>query len=317
MKKLFTWALPLAALTLAAGCRLSPSLADDWCARVVAPCARQLARASGRLTFPLAELLALVLAPSLIVSLVRKRRFARAALVFPLTTCIALWYPLYFAASARPWTADPPADPAALNAMADMLIERLNASAAVLPEPDAVPGLAAAALSALGEAPFQPVEALPKVARYPEWMQSCRLSGLYVPWTAEALYSPAQPLAAQIFTACHELAHLSGIADEGQANIAAYRACTQAGGPAARSAWLHALSCVLPRLYQADPNAWMLCAARLSPAVRTDLRAMGGLAAARDRPNAWIAVAEQMLGLAPSLSDYSALADYLAAHGID
>ena len=61
-------------------------------------------------------------------------------------------------------------------------------------------------------------------------MRALSLAGLYVPWTAEAIYDPTAPAAAQPFTAVHELMHMGGVADEGQANIYAYIACQRYGG---------------------------------------------------------------------------------------
>ena len=80
-----------------------------------------------------------------------------------------------------------------------------------------------------------------KPARYPEWMRALGLAGLFCPWTGEAVADPSAPPGYLPFTCVHELMHLRGIADEGTANIEAYKACLEGGGMYADSARLWAL----------------------------------------------------------------------------
>ena len=67
---------------------------------------------------------------------------------------------------------------------------------------------------------------------------------------------PCEPAPLVPFTAVHELTHLTGIADEGAANLAAWNRCTAAGGPFADSARLWALRYAMGQLHDADPAAW-------------------------------------------------------------
>jgi hypothetical protein len=51
------------------------------------------------------------------------------------------------------------------------------------------------------------------------------ISGIYLPFTAEANVNVIVPASQLPFTACHELAHQGGIAPEDEANFLAYAAC--------------------------------------------------------------------------------------------
>ena len=198
---------------------------------VFAPAAGALAALASKCPFPLAEPLTLLLAALLVLLLFRWRRGACLLLAVLLAGYGLLWAPAYSLPAAHAVGKD--ADAAALTVVCDELIERLNAR-----KDFALPNdLGARALEAarLVETPA-PISAAPKFARYPEWMRAFSLAGLYVPWTAEALCDPTAPAAGQPFTAVHELMHMGGVADEGQANICAYIACQRYGGIFAASA---------------------------------------------------------------------------------
>ena len=115
-----------------------------------------------------------------------------------------------------------------------------------------------------------------RFARYPEWMAALDLAGFYSPWTGEALVSPNLSAAALPFTACHELAHRLGIADEGVANIAAWIACRQSGGELADSAALWALRYAMAELRASDEAAWRHCAQEMRPALVRAFASMNG-----------------------------------------
>lgn len=53
------------------------------------------------------------------------------------------------------------------------------------------------------------------------------ISGIYFPFTGEALLEKAHPQPEKIFVTAHELAHSFGVTDEGEANLVAYIACIQ------------------------------------------------------------------------------------------
>lgn len=321
MKRVVLLGAPGLAALIAAASRLSPAFADLWSRTAIAAYAALASRLTSRLPFPLLELLAIAAAALLAAALLRRRfrallRLASGLLALLLTGYCALWLPLYYAPGARPYPAAAAADAAAIGRLAGELIEALAAADAALPAPADIPRLAAEALAGAGEAPFTFAVAPPKAARYPEWLRAGRLAGLFSPWTAEALYASERPLAAQTFTACHELMHLYGIADEGQANIAAFRACVRAGGAAERSAYLHALACALPRLRALSPAAWGECVVRIDAQSLQELRAMGGLTGAAPARSRAADILAGWAGIRASLNSYAALVDHLAAKGL-
>ena len=119
-----------------------------------------------------------------------------------------------------------------------------------------------------------------RFARYPEWMAALDLAGFYSPWTGEALVSPNLSAAALPFTACHELAHRMGVADEGAANIAAWIACRPSGGELADSAALWALRYAMAELRASDESAWRRCAQEMRPALVRTFASMNGFSEA-------------------------------------
>ena len=257
-------ALSALSLLFPLACRLWPVLAQGWMEAVFAPAAGALAALASKCSFPLAEPLALLLAALFVLLLFRWRRGACLLLAVLLAGYGLLWgAPAYSLSAAH--AVDRDADAAALTAVCDGLIERLNAR-----KDFALPNdLGARALEAarLVETPA-PISAAPKFARYPEWMRAFSLAGLYVPWTAEALCDPTAPAAGQPFTAVHELMHMGGVADEGQANICAYIACQRYGGIFAASADLWALKYAMDALRPLDADAWSARLAALDGAAR-------------------------------------------------
>jgi uncharacterized protein DUF3810 len=65
----------------------------------------------------------------------------------------------------------------------------------------------------------------PKAALLSPLMAYAGITGIYVPFTGEALVNGTMPDAELPFTACHELAHQRGFAREDEANYLAYVAC--------------------------------------------------------------------------------------------
>ena len=296
-------ALSALSLLFPLACRLWPALAQGWMDAVFAPAAGALAALASKCPFPLAEPLALLLAALFVLLLFRWRRGACLLLAVLLAGYGFLWAPAYSLPAAHAVSKD--ADAAALTAVCDELIERLNARKDfALPNDLGARALAAARLV---ETPA-PISAAPKFARYPEWMRVFSLAGLYVPWTAEALCDPTAPAAGQPFTAVHELMHMGGVADEGQANICAYIACQRYGGIFAASADLWALKYAMDALRPLDADAWSARLAALDGAARDGFFALGGASSA--------SLAEESVprpGGAGIAGDYGALAAWLAA----
>lgn len=311
-------ALSLIALWMAA-CRFLPGVAKWWMDAAALPASERLSRLSAHAPFPLLEVAALAAALVMALGLARALwRCARSRCLRPLgrfgrvATGMALallagyalmWYPAYFTASADV----PAATDAQVAALCEALIERLNGAALSFPTVEgALREAERAACFAGGEA--VPAGAV-KAARYPEWMRALGAAGLYSPWTAEAIVDGGASPAALIFTGCHELMHLKGIADEGWANIAAWTACRRAGGVAAESADLWALRYAMSALRAADGAAWRACAAQMDDRLFEVFDGMNGFAGlVRREPGAVAAMA----GIGGASVRYDALVGWLA-----
>lgn len=258
--------------------RAVPGLSALWRAGVSVPALGRLHRLTSRIPFPALELLV----PALLVLSLRRR-----ARTIVLTVAVGmyglLWYPVYFA--------DPVprrADAGDVEALCLQLTEALN---------DA-PLAFDADLDSAGSVAGAP-NARVKAAQYPEWMRMMRISGLFSPWTGEAIIDADAPPGELPFTCVHELMHLKGIADEGRANIAAYRACVDHGGMYADSARLWALRYALGRL-DGDARARVLR--------RADRRLRPLLSIAKPKAPSRVAA---LLGIGAQTSDYDALVDWL------
>lgn len=293
-----------AALFLLA-CRLLPGVADIWLTAVFAPISGALSALSGRWGFALAEPLALLLGASLVFLLFRSRRGACLLLSVVVAGYALLWAPAYFVAPRRPVGK---ADASALATVCAELVERLNACEAfTLPDNFEQRALETALLV---DTPARPAAA-PKYARYPEWMRVLTVAGIYVPWTFEALLNPAEAPAGQPFTAVHELMHMGGIADEGQANICAYEACSRAGGAFAYSADLWALRYALEEMRALEPALGNAFVQALTASVRSDFFAIGGVSPSTSARGGVVQAFLQVSGIAAKTDSYGALAAWL------
>lgn len=274
MKRLLRWLTIL--FTLMVLLRFIPGLAALWQEHAALPLLQALHRLTAALPFPLLEPLALASALALLHR--RTRRIALAVVV----GMYMLWVPVYFAAPAPHY---PAAD---AEAVCMRLIEALSASPLSFDAPYGEAGTVAGL-------PWARV----KPTRYPEWMRALGIAGLFSPWTGEALVDPDAPPGELPFTCVHELQHLKGIADEGAANIAAYRQCAAYGGYFADSARLWALRYAMARL---DDAARSRVRSRMGPNLRAILRP------AATRPPALLA---RLLGISNHTDNYDALVDWL------
>lgn len=229
----------------------------DW---AVVPILNLLSGASARLSFSCAEWVL----PALFYALLAlcKRRAARALLCLCLVP-VLLWCSLFFCAAETPVSS---ADAQTLENMCAALVDRLNA------RPLAFSGSTSD-------------DSRVKTANFPFWMRLMNISGIFIPITGEILISPNAAPAALPFTIVHEKMHLRGIADEGEANIAAYRECRAAGGEAADSADLWALGYGLRALKRKDAAACARIDAQMQPHLRRALRFFDVNAAPSDYEN--------------------------------
>jgi len=243
---------------------------------VCVPAMGWLHRATARVAFPVAEAVAGALLALLGAALVRAaagggvralRRWWRAALAIVLALAL-LWGPGWIA----PVGASTRAESGSLAELCAALIDRLNGSCGPFPRTG----------EALDRAPV--VAGLPgrvvKAARFPGWMALAGAWGMFVPLTGEALVDPGMPAPLLPFTAVHELMHLTGIADEGAANLAAWERCLSAGGPFADSARLWALRYAMGQLLQQDEDAWLAARRRMGDGLLETFIRCGGEARA-------------------------------------
>lgn len=81
------------------------------------------------------------------------------------------------------------------------------------------------------------------------------VSGIYSPFTIEANINGEMPGMETPFTACHELSHLKGYMNEGEANYIGWLACIGSDDSAfRRSGWLIAWNYAGNALFRADPD---------------------------------------------------------------
>ena len=275
---------------------LSPGLARWVLESLSVPGMALLHRLTAPASFPVAEPLAMVLlllAPAGLIhartagSLAPLKRLA-AALLSLLGVFMLLWTP----ALSVPVPDFPAPNAGQLCRVCARLVEQLNASHLAFPA------------DALARAPLvagEPARAV-KAARLPGWMALARVWGIFIPLTGEAIVDPAEPAPLVPFTAVHELMHLSGIADEGAANVAAWERCMAAGGPFADSARLWALRYAMGQLHHADPAAWRKMRAKMEGATLRAFLDCGGEAELTPRR------------LFLARGSYAALTGYLAGY---
>ena len=241
------------------GCVASADFARAALNGVSLPAMAALHRLSAPMSFPIAEPLALGLLAVAACALLRA--LASAAYrrsMKPLKRCVAgllcgtilltsalalLWGP----ASALPFEDPPAPGPKQLEWLCSALIDALNASPLIFPDANQCLASAPEVAGLHGR--------VMKAARWPEWMRLCHICGLFVPLTGEALVDAGAPAPLVPFTAVHELMHLAGVADEGAANIEAWRRCMASGGAFADSARLWALRYAMGMLASADASA--------------------------------------------------------------
>ena len=299
-------------------CRFSPWLSNGWTALVILPASGLLAGLTARASYPIVEPAAILLAGWALVPMFQMitarrlrplvqsiRRCAAIALTL-LAGYALLWYPAYWRAPVETYSAAPEQ----IQILCETLVDRLNeANLAFSSTRTALQNAARAASLHLGcEVP----EGAVKTARHLEWMSALGISGLYSPWTGEAIVSPQVAPAALTFTACHELMHLAGVADEGQANIAAWTACRRLGGEAAVSADLWALRYALAMLMEADAEAWRGCISRMSTSLREVFGSMNGFSPPTRRNSKAMDAVLTIAGLTETTGSYGALAAWLA-----
>jgi len=284
------------------------------------PVLRALGFVFGACTLPAAEILSYVLlgfgAISLMVRIALAVKQKSSGPVYPWLRGAALglsvvvlgyavlWYPAYFAPQARPYAIKNTSS-AQMESLCRALICRIEDNA-------------------YGKAHFSPQQAVRAVAEETGraymrgsrvktalcagWLRAIGACGIFLCWTGEAVVSPELPDISLPFTACHEAAHMQGIADEAQASIAAYNACKKLGGDYALSADVWALKYAMNRLCGMDAQRFMDVSGQIPPNVRRLLAMAGGYG----RQEISVFPLFRWIGLADFTTNYAQMAHYLA-----
>jgi len=264
------YCIPLMPVLILPLLRLSPAFARWLLESLSVPGMVLLHRLTAPVPFPVAEPLALALILFALVGLLhawiagsfKPLKRLTGALFTLLLAFILLWAPALTVSV--PDVPVPDADQ--LSRLCARLVDQLNASPLSFPA------------DVLAQAPLvagEPARAA-KAARLTGWMALAKAWGMFIPLTGEAMLDPCEPAPLVPFTAVHELTHLTGIADEGAANVAAWERCMAAGGPFADSARLWALRYAMGQLQDADPAAWQKMSAKMEGATLRAFLDCGG-----------------------------------------
>ena len=230
-----------------------------WHDRILLPASNAISQLTGRLPFPIYMLQAAA-------CLLGMRRPRRVACVL-LASLLLLWFPAYFA----PRVTISVAGEAEVRALCENLIDALNLSRLEFTDSVIPQAIAAVEIGSGCELPEYAIKFGPE-----HLLNALGLAGVYIPWTAEALINPSLNAAALPFTAVHELTHRLGIADETQANLAAWKISLRAGGELADSARLWALRYAMAREREADSSKWASLIHRMNASTRERFYQMGG-----------------------------------------
>lgn len=281
--------------------RISSAFSTFWLDCVSQPIRNVLRAISTRFPFPMFEMIGLGVIYFVLSKWIQKKYSHLLSMLLILFSFYSLlWYPAY-------WTnlSTDISESSNLESLCLSLIEELNQTQISSLSADDAIQTAIQAVSAYTNSNLPKNAA--KIARYPEWMRLFNLSGLYSPWTGEALIDGDTFPGALIFTICHELMHGEGIADEGDANIAAWNVCIAWGGEAASSAKLWALRYAMPLLRESDETAWRTCLRRMNSSTAFAFRAMNGYSKIARASSPLLA----LLGLSTHTQNYDALIGHL------
>ena len=270
-------ALICASAVLLLCARLLDGFAEWYACSVYALLVSSVGRLSGSLPFSLAEVLVLILPLIIIAGVIRNRKhigvFFRRLLIF-----LSVLIFLYSANCGANYYRDPFVSPEIYNVssftsgqLADFceyIAGQLRQSSAQTevaafdyPDRNHMAEAAVNAMKDLGKeydslSGYYPV---PKsLSVLSGAFSSMGVSGIYSPFTIEANTNSEMPGMEKPFTACHELSHLKGYMNEGEANYIGWLACIGSDEPAfRRSGWLIAWTYAGSALFREDPDRYM------------------------------------------------------------
>ena len=275
--------LAAAGLLLIAARRL-PGFAQWYSVTVYPLLVGSIGRVCGMVSFSVAEVLCFVI-PALIMidSVVSaiKKRFRGAVIRFLLTASVLFF--LYAACCGVNYYREPfvsrevieSADITEhdLSEFCDYIADRINKSydaslvnksvsdntsiqSASYPAGDVLASMAVSAMQSLNDERLSGYYPQPKELRILSGVfSSMGVSGIYSPFTIEANVNGIMPGLEMPFTACHELSHLKGFMNEGEANYIGWLACINSDEEAfRRSGWLIAWIYAGGALHRTDPE---------------------------------------------------------------
>ncbi|MEA4823197.1 MAG: DUF3810 domain-containing protein [Clostridiaceae bacterium] len=116
-------------------------------------------------------------------------------------------------------------------------------------------------------------------------MSAFGITGIYIPYTAEAAVNPDNTVPALPFTMAHEMAHRLMIAPEDEANFSAFLACRSNADRRVRySAYFMAYRYCINALYAADSALAISVMEQASPELNYDLEELNALIAKYQSP---------------------------------
>ena len=266
-----SFALAGSALILLLAARSAAGFAQWYSVNVYSLITGSLGRLTGTVRFSVAELIVLILPLLVIADLVRCRKKIRIALSHILLLASLLFF-LYAANCGVNYYRDPFVDREALSSarfteeqltsFCEYAVSQIeeNGASGDYPQGSELADHARRSMQKLSEtepslAGFYPV---PKqLGPFSAALSAKGVSGIYSPFTVEANVNGQMPDMEKPFTSCHELSHLRGFMNEGEANYIGWLACIGSDDPSfRRSGWLIAWTYAGNALYRTDPDEY-------------------------------------------------------------
>ena len=260
-----------AALVLLFAAKSAAGFAQWYSVSVYSLITGSLGRLTGIVRFSVAEVIILILPLLIIADFVRCRRRIRTALSHLLLLSALLFF-LYAANCGVNYYRDPFVDREALSGarfteeqlagFCEYAVSQIEKSGAAgdYPQGNELADSARRSMQKLSETEpslrgFYPV---PKqLGPLSAALSAMGVSGIYSPFTVEANVNGEMPDMEKPFTSCHELSHLRGFMNEGEANYIGWLACIGSDDPAfRRSGWLIAWSYAGSALYRTAPDEY-------------------------------------------------------------
>lgn len=263
--------LLFAAALLLAAAKCLDGFAQWYSVNIYSLITATLGRLAGCVPFSIAEVIVCILPFIVIIDIVLCRKKLRRAFLHILLIASLLFF-MYAANCGVNYSRDAFVDPQALSEadftedqLADFceyIITRIEASGteADYPQGGELADEAGHAMNALSEGypSLQGFYPVPKqLALLSGAFSAMGVSGIYSPFTVEANINGAMPDMEKPFTACHELSHLRGYMNEGEANYIGWLTCICSDDPSFnRSGWLVAWMYAGSALNRTDPKRY-------------------------------------------------------------